>query len=186
MCRSCQYPSCSSPECGLDLLKLFFNSGFPPNTPNGDGNTALHLACRYNRVECVELLLTDMQVDEKIRNKKNQTALDIIYDEDTNIAIVNRDHLKHILYTHFPYLKTLITYHSNCLLHVPRTVGSQGENPWEAPARLPAVMELIHKQLYDWEYEVSSEFEPVDNSKIRGIHSDQYVQMIEDLDAQVG
>ncbi|KAK8809550.1 hypothetical protein WA158_000493 [Blastocystis sp. Blastoise] len=168
-----------------NVLKLIYTYGYPPNTPNNNGDTALHLCCSNNRGECVKVLIKEMNVDETLRNNKHQTPLDVLYDTETSLPSNSRDSLRHILYSIFPSYKTLIAYHPNCLLHVPRDTGSQGSNPWEAPARLPAILEQIKKDLSPWEYEISSDFGPIDNSELKGIHSDRYIQLLEDLNNQV-
>ena len=54
-------------------------------------------------------------------------------------------------YRAVPSLRTVIIHHPDCLLHVPRMNGSQGANPWEAPARMDAILSELRTNLKDWE-----------------------------------
>lgn len=56
-------------------LLLFFNKDVDVNAQNEDGSTPLHMVSRYN-IEVVELLL-ELNADISLKNKENDTPLDI-------------------------------------------------------------------------------------------------------------
>lgn len=88
-------------------------------------------------------------------------------------------------YRLIPNFRTLVISHSDCLLHVPRENGSQGSNPWEAPARIDAIMSELKEMLKDWEVEFDSSFEPASSDDILRAHSKRYLKLLYDLNNNV-
>ena len=59
------------------LLDKFLRESGDINAQNDDGDTSLHLACRYGRVKIAERLITNIQADLTITNNTGLTALHV-------------------------------------------------------------------------------------------------------------
>ena len=62
----------------LETVVVLMNP-FLPSTleeKDSDGNTPLHLACRYNRLDVLQFLL-DRGADVTVRNERNMTCVDV-------------------------------------------------------------------------------------------------------------
>ena len=93
--------------------------------------------------------------------------------------------LREAFYRAVPSLRTVIIHHPDCLLHVPRMNGSQGANPWEAPARMDAILSELRTNLKDWEVAYDSAFDPASSKDILRAHSQRYLKLLCDLNESV-
>lgn len=93
--------------------------------------------------------------------------------------------LREAFYRAIPSLRTVIIHHPDCLLHVPRMNGSQGANPWEAPARMDAILGELRVNLKDWEVAYDSAFDPASSKDILRAHSRRYLKLLCDLNDSV-
>lgn len=61
-----------------EILNIFLNSKDKPklDTPNAEGNTALHIACEDDETACA-LLLVEHKADPHAENKEKKTPLDL-------------------------------------------------------------------------------------------------------------
>lgn len=70
----------------VEITKLLVNNGVKINvTDKKNGDTPLHIAAKYERVDTIQLLL-EKGADTKIRNKNGQTFVDIIK-QSHNMAV---------------------------------------------------------------------------------------------------
>ena len=76
-------------------------------------------------------------------------------------------------------------HHPDCLLHVPRSNGSQGSNPWEAPARMDAILDELQANMKDWQVVFDSQFDPASSRDILRAHSKRYLKLLSDLNESV-
>lgn len=101
------------------------------------------------------------------------------------LSMDEKSKIREVFYTSIPSLRTLIVSHPDCLLHVPRENGSQGSNPWEAPARIDAIMSELKEELKDWEIDYDSSFEPASSEDILRAHSRRYLRLLCELNDSV-
>lgn len=85
-----------------------------------------------------------------------------------------------------PSYKTVVIHHPECNLHVPRSTGSQGNNPWEAPPRIAAILQELGAQFADWQLDYDTNFPPAGIHAILRAHSRRYVKLLNDLNNSVG
>ena len=83
----------------LETVIVLMNS-FLPSTleeKDSDGNTPLHLACRYNRLDVLQFLL-DRGADVTARNERNMTCIDVAIEwEAEDVAKTLVKHQRYIL-----------------------------------------------------------------------------------------
>lgn len=164
-------------------------------TQNHDGNSPLHLAVIHSHVNCIESLAREQKNLLLIQNKRHQTPLNILNSSECGnsslflslpeLSMDEKSRIREVFYRSIPSLRTLIVSHPDCLLHVPRENGSQGSNPWEAPARIDAIMSELKEALKDWEVEFDSSFEPASSDDILRAHSKRYMRLLYDLNSSV-
>ena len=96
-----------------------------------------------------------------------------------------RRQLRAIFYRVHPQLRTVILHHPDCNLHIPRTSGTQGANPWEAPPRITAILQQLHAQIDDWAVCYSSDFPLAGKREILKAHSLRYFELLCKLDSEL-
>ena len=83
----------------LETVVVLMNP-FLPSTleeKDGDGNTPLHLACRYNRLDVLQFLL-DRGADVTARNERNMTCIDVAIEwEAEDVAKTLVKHQRYVL-----------------------------------------------------------------------------------------
>ena len=83
----------------LETVIVLMNS-FLPSTleeKDSDGNTPLHLACRYNRLDVLQFLL-DRGADVTVRNERNMTCVDVAIEwEAEDVAKTLVKHQRYVL-----------------------------------------------------------------------------------------
>ena len=83
----------------LETVIVLMNP-FLPSTleeKDSDGNTPLHLACRYNRLDVLQFLL-DRGADVTARNERNMTCIDVAIEwEAEDVAKTLVKHQRYIL-----------------------------------------------------------------------------------------
>ena len=83
----------------LETVIVLMNS-FLPSTleeKDSDGNTPLHLACRYNRLDVLQFLL-DRGADVTARNERNMTCIDVAIEwEAEDVAKTLVKHQRYVL-----------------------------------------------------------------------------------------
>ena len=83
----------------LETVVVLMNP-FLPSTleeKDSDGNTPLHLACRYNRLDVLQFLL-DRGADVTARNERNMTCIDVAIEwEAEDVAKTLVKHQRYIL-----------------------------------------------------------------------------------------
>ena len=84
-----------------------------------------------------------------------------------------------------PRLRTVILHPPDCNLHIPRTSGTQGANPWEAPPRITAILQALHAQIDDWAVCYDSGFPIAGKQEILKAHSLRYFQLLYKLDSEL-
>ena len=149
----------------------------------------------HSHVNCIESLAREQKNLLLIQNKRHQTPLNILNSSECGnsslflslpeLSMDEKSRLREVFYRSIPSLRTLIVSHPDCLLHVPRENGSQGSNPWEAPARIDAIMSELKEALKDWEVEFDSSFEPASSDDILRAHSKRYMRLLYDLNSSV-
>ena len=83
----------------LETVVVLMNP-FLPSTleeKDSDGNTPLHLACRYNRLDVLQFLL-DRGADVTARNERNMTCIDVAIEwEAEDVAKTLVKHQRYVL-----------------------------------------------------------------------------------------
>ena len=83
----------------LETVVVLMNSFLPSTLEEKDsyGNTPLHLACRYNRLDVLQFLL-DRGADVTARNERNMTCIDVAIEwEAEDVAKTLVKHQRYIL-----------------------------------------------------------------------------------------
>lgn len=106
-------------------------------------------------------------------------CIQIEFDNETKNRIRKEFYIQH------PELRTVVIHHPDCNLHIPRTNGSQGTNPWEAPPRIDAILSELQVQFDDWALVYDTNFPPATNQQILRAHSARYVKLLNDLNNTV-
>ena len=83
----------------LETVIVLMNP-FLPSTleeKDSDGNTPLHLACRYNRLDVLQFLL-DRGADVTVRNERDMTCIDVAIEwEAEDVAKTLVKHQRYVL-----------------------------------------------------------------------------------------
>ncbi|KAK8795445.1 hypothetical protein WA588_004286, partial [Blastocystis sp. NMH] len=146
-----------------------------------EGNTPLHVAVLHGHLTIALTLLQERKESITQQNKHHHTPLNILNSSDCHLSKEEKMTLREAFYRAVPSLRTVIIHHPDCLLHVPRMNGSQGANPWEAPARMDAILSELRTNLKDWEVAYDSAFDPASSKDILRAHSQRYLKLLCDL-----
>ena len=176
----------------LVILRYLLEHGGSPDEQNNEGNTALHLALIEKREECALILLKEAKCNISLLNKHYQSALDLLNSDECRIYKYQliycielsqeaKIQIRKVFYELYPRLRTLVIHHHDCQLHVPRMTGSQGNNPWEAPPRIDAILKELHEQFQDWQIVYDTNFPPATNKQILRPPSRRYVELLNNL-----
>jgi ankyrin repeat protein len=128
-------------SCRANVLTLLINNGAPLNERDAEGNTALHLAIRAGKPECVKLLL-DAGADKRLMNHRFQTPgiaamliadkavrdpiLKLLYDSEAQMAAGTAPWTLHsaVLRGHTDVVAMLLKLHAD-----PNAAGPDGNTP---------------------------------------------------------
>ena len=174
----------------LAVLEFILDcKGVAPCLTSAEGDTPLHRACRLGRSEHVRCLL--MRVPES-RNKVNaemQTPLQVAGMWLGRLSPESRHRVRGVFAeTCADCSRTIVFTHDDCLAHIPRTDGSQGEQPWEHPDRLIAIMNGIRRSpalRQDPLLSISSDFSCASDDQILRCHSKKYLDFLYSLEASI-
>ena len=96
-----------------------------------------------------------------------------------------KSRIRQLFYELHPELRTIVIYHPDCSLHIPRSDGSQGNNPWEAPPRIDAILSELRSQFPEWALVYDTNFPPATRRQIQLAHSPRYVNLLNELNNKV-
>ena len=150
-----------------------------------DGDTPLHRACRLGRTENISVLLGRWPHFIREVNNELHTPLEVagLWMGHVNNSI--REVVRERFAVDSPACKTLVLHHDDCLLHIPRTNGSQGDQPWESPERVHAIVNSIRRSSQirnDPLLSVTSDFPLASDAQILRCHSQEYLRFLYSLD----
>ena len=182
--------------------RLLINKGCSVNEVDEAGEAAIHIAARQGHGLFLELL-ADFGANCHIRNVNGQAALDLAGSKaaessysctsssssslsSSSITLeeqsAHREELRRIMLSVEPRLRTLILYHEDCLLHMPRR-----RSDWEGPDRLKMIMRYIQEinEFADHELEISTHFEKAPVELLSRVHSPEYITFVDNLSKQM-
>lgn len=143
-----------------------------------NGDNALHRACRLGKSANVRVLAerfphmaTDMNNDLKLPHEVAGLWMG-------KIDSVSRSAVRTSLGSTTAGLKSVVISHDDCLLHVPRSSGSQGSQPWESPERLSAIMKAVKRMSPDPLVNIISDFPSATDEQILRCHSSEYLKFL--------
>lgn len=159
--------------------RLLLTKGCPLNLQNVDGDTATHIAARNGHVAFIEML-ADLGANFHIRNGASMCALDLLGSKSSDDA--QRAHLRKLMLTAEPRLRTLVLYHEEFQEHTARR-----PSDWEGPDRLDAIMTRLRDkgEFPEHEVEISNRFEKADVELLGRVHSPEYIGFVNMLSKQV-
>ena len=167
----------------IEVLKFVLSRWTLSEATKGhDGETPLHRACRIGRVRNVQALITHFPNMKREANLCMQTPIDVagMWAGQLNSAV--RDSVRSVFSEGRQDSSTLVLYHNDCLLHVPRTGGSQGDTPWESPERIPAILSACRRLTQDPLCAVVSDFPLASDDQILRCHSREYLTFLYSMD----
>ena len=123
-----------------DVLTTLLGAGASVKQRSDIGETALHRASRFGRVECARILVGEHGDPTAVLapNHEHMTPLDVAG------VIVKRVHrqqrlaMRRILLEAAPCARTLVVHHPDCLLH------ETGDMHQEHPLRIAAILQYVH------------------------------------------
>jgi hypothetical protein len=159
--------------------RLLLTKGCPLNLQNADGDTATHIAARHGHVAFIEML-ADLGANFHIRNGVSMCALDLIGSNTKDMH--QRDHLRKLMLTAEPRLRTLVLTHEDFQEHTARR-----PSDWEGPDRLEVIMKRLRDrgEFPEHELEISNRFEKADVELLGRVHSPEYIAFVNMLSKQV-
>jgi hypothetical protein len=158
--------------------RLLLTKGCPLNLQNADGDTATHIAARNGHVAFIEML-ADLGANFHIRNGSSMCALDLLGSKSSDDQ---RAHLRKLMLTAEPRLRTLVLYHEDFQEHTARR-----PSDWEGPDRLETIMRRLRDkaEFPEHEMEISNRFEKADVELLGRVHSPEYIAFVNMLSKQV-
>jgi hypothetical protein len=159
--------------------RLLLTKGCPLNLQNADGDTATHIAARHGHVAFIEML-ADLGANFHIRNGASISALDLIGSNSKDLH--QRAHLRKLMLTAEPRLRTLVLTHEDFQEHTARR-----PSDWEGPDRLESIMKRLRdkEEFPEHELEISNRFEKADVELLGRVHSPEYIAFVNMLSKQV-
>ncbi len=154
----------------------------PLNTENIYGDTPLHFAARYARIDVVDVLLrAGCKYDA--RNADRRTPLSVVGEATTGdkldeVSSSDRDAVRNLILSVDPKQRTLVLYHPDCNNHQTRS-----DLDWERPERVENIICGIEnsKLVHDYEIELSREFDRVSVEALSLVHSVEYILFVNNL-----
>jgi acetoin utilization deacetylase AcuC-like enzyme len=146
-----------------------------------EGDSALHRACRMGKSDNAIILAKKFPGALAVTNEQLETPLDVAGVWQGRIFRLLRSEIFNKLSLALgDKLRSLVLHHPECLEHIPRPRGSQGDTPWEAPDRIVSVLNSLEKLAPSINVKLSSNFKPASLAQILLAHSQEYIDVLED------
>jgi len=150
-----------------------------------NGDTALHRACRLGKIGNVKALIHHLAHLAVIENNELKLPHEVAGMWMGKLSTPVRDAVRIVLSPVVQKLKTLVVSHEDCLLHVPRSNGSQGDQPWESPERLNVMMRAFKRLVNDPLLEMVSDFPSATDEQVLRCHSREYLDFLYSMDQAI-
>ena len=175
--------ACSEPA----VLKFICTIAGIDGTRRGhDGETPLHRSCRLGRSENAGVLIQHFPDMAFQCNNEHQLPIEVAGLWLGRLNLSFRESIRRRLgCSFFPTFGTEVIYHHDCMLHLPRGSGSQGDQPWESPDRLSAIMGSLRRLDNDSLLQLITEFPSATDDQILRCHSVEYLDFLYSLDLAV-
>lgn len=169
--------ACAEPDV---LRFLCGHPGVDPRVVSFEGETPLHRASRLGRANNVAILVELYPFMSGTMNKQGLTALKVAGDWMGKTDSTRRDAVRSVFASHH---MSLVLHHEDCMLHIPRTSGSQGDQPWESPDRITSILRSFKQLKSDPLVSIKSDFAPASDDEILRCHSKEYLHFLYEMDA---
>ena len=170
------------------LQRLLLCPGIRPLARGPGGETPLHRACRFGKSDCAQILVSIVPGSTTQLNDEQLTPLQVAGVFGVNRNSEGRSRIRDSFASHGREFATLVLHHDDCLSHIPRIGGSQGNQPWESPERITAILTALKRTPHlknDPLMRVSSEFPVASDAQILRCHSLEYLAFLYSLEAKV-
>ena len=148
--------------------------------------TLLHAACKSNSIPTIIGVLSrahQLNIHRMLLLKTDAIG-DTAFDSpvDTSFRPAIRSAIAEWSAVHGLPLKSILLHHPECLEHLPRSFGSQGDCAWEAPDRIAKVVErLASSQTLT----LTSSFPPASHHHLIPIHSQEYLSVLSEISSSL-
>ena len=183
---TCHWASACGHKSALDYI--LSHPEADPLARGHDGDTPLHRACRLGRTDNIVVILTRWPHFIREVNLALHTPLEVAGVWLAHVNVATREKVRLAIAGISPSTRTLVLHHDDCLLHLPRMNGSQGDQPWESPERVLSIMSGVRRSQavrQDPLLFVSTDFPPATDSQILRCHSQEYLRFLYSLEELV-